>query len=101
MRGRTRSTVASAGSSLPYSASRRSTHQWWPPGRLSWQKGGRMNKVLIILAAVTLLAAGPSLAANLNCKAGPVLKTFGGTQWNVYGCDDNASVVIITAPGNP
>lgn len=60
-----------------------------------------MRKQFIVLAAAITVFAGPSLAANLNCKAGPVPKSFGGTQWNVYGCDDNASLAIITAAGNP
>ena len=38
---------------------------------------------------------------NLNCKIGPTEKSFGGTKWLVYGCDDKASVVVVTAPGNP
>ena len=45
-----------------------------------------------------LSAAEP---ANLTCKIGPTEKTYGGTKWNVYGCDDKRSVVIVTAPGNP
>lgn len=59
---------------------------------------------LSFLAAALLLAnAGAAFAqpANLNCKIGPVEKTYGGTRWNVYGCDDKKSVVIVTAPGNP
>ena len=28
-------------------------------------------------------------------------KTYGETQWLVYSCDDNRSLVIVSAPGNP
>jgi hypothetical protein len=62
---------------------------------------GKMSKRFIVLTAVLACLTTSSSAANLNCKAGPLTKTFGGTQWSVYGCDDNASLVIITAPGNP
>ena len=34
----------------------------------------------------------------LNCKTGPVDKTYGGTKWLVYSCDDNRTVVIVAAP---
>jgi hypothetical protein len=29
-----------------------------------------------------------------------VLKTYGGSQWNVYGCNDGRSVAVISAPGS-
>ena len=51
--------------------------------------------------ACTAAAAAAQPPANLNCKIGPIEKTYGGTKWNVYGCDDRKSVVIVTAPGNP
>ena len=28
-------------------------------------------------------------------------KTYGGTKWLVYSCDDNRTVVIVAAPGSP
>lgn len=46
-------------------------------------------------------AQGPS-QPKLICDRGPYAsKTFGGTQWQIYGCNDNRSVAIVTAPGNP
>ncbi|HUJ45564.1 MAG TPA: hypothetical protein VLV55_00425 [Rhizomicrobium sp.] len=55
------------------------------------------------VAALILASSGAATAqpANLNCKIGPIEKTYGGTKWNVYGCDDKKSVVIVTSPGNP
>jgi len=32
---------------------------------------------------------------------GPIEKTYGGTKWLVYGCDDSRSVLLVTAPGSP
>jgi len=40
-------------------------------------------------------------AQPLKCDIGPVARTYGATQWLVYSCDDNRSVVIVSAPGNP
>jgi len=37
----------------------------------------------------------------LNCNAGPVEQTFGGTPWVVYGCDDGRSIVVATRADNP
>ena len=37
----------------------------------------------------------------LKCEVGPVNKQFGGVQWLVYACDDNKSIVVVSAPGNP
>src|SRR5260370_40403357 len=47
------------------------------------------------------VAQGPS-QPKLVCDRGPVTtKSFGGTQWQLYGCNDNRSVAIVTAPGSP
>ena len=37
----------------------------------------------------------------LDCKIGPLTKTYAKTQWLVYSCDDDRSLVVVTAPGNP
>lgn len=60
-----------------------------------------LSRLQIFLAVALLCLLAPANAGELNCNRGPLTKTFGGTQWLVYGCDDNASVVVITAPGNP
>ena len=57
-----------------------------------------------VLPAIVLpdaVAQGPS-QPKLVCDRGPFsTKTFGGTQWQIYGCTDNRSVAIVTAPGSP
>jgi len=57
-----------------------------------------------VLPAIILpdaVAQGPS-QPKLVCDRGPFsTKTFGGTQWQIYGCTDNRSVAIVTAPGSP
>jgi hypothetical protein len=56
---------------------------------------------VVVLVAHMPFAAAAQPSANLNCKIGPIEKTYGGTKWNVYGCDDKKSLVVVTAPGNP
>ena len=60
-----------------------------------------LSRLRIFLTVALFCLSVPANAAELNCNSGPLTKSFGGTQWLVYGCDDNASVVIVTAPGNP
>jgi hypothetical protein len=68
-------------------------------------------KTLILICTSVALAMCLPLAATaadsvsksrpLKCDIGPVNKTYGESQWLVYSCDDNKSVVIVSAPGNP
>jgi hypothetical protein len=58
-------------------------------------------------AAIAALILGiPGFAAarqptDLSCRIGPIEKTYGGTKWNVYGCDDKKSLLVVTAADNP
>ena len=67
---------------------------------------------LVVSGFVTLctmmLAAVPAIAQEqdpnappLKCDMGGVPKIYGGTPWLVYGCADNRTVVVVSAPGNP
>jgi hypothetical protein len=44
--------------------------------------------------------AGPA-PSPMACETGPATRVFGGTQWIVLSCDDEASMVVIAAAGNP
>lgn len=44
-------------------------------------------------------AAQPSQP--MRCETGPVTRTFGGTKWIVYSCDDAVSLIVVSAHGNP
>ncbi len=56
---------------------------------------------MLLVAAADAHAQGPS-QPRLVCDRGPVTtKTFGGTPWQIYGCNDSRSVAIVTAPGSP
>ncbi|MBM3650616.1 MAG: hypothetical protein FJX11_22805 [Alphaproteobacteria bacterium] len=56
---------------------------------------------LASFAAVLLLAQATGQAAPLNCTIGPVAKTFAGNTWLVHGCDDDRTLILVAAPGNP
>lgn len=65
-----------------------------------------MQALLILaLIAQVLAAALPALAAEnppgLTCMTGSVKKTFGGTEWTVGSCNDDLTIVVVSAPGNP
>jgi hypothetical protein len=62
----------------------------------------------MIAAAISLLLALASSgvpAANerpqLDCHIGPVTKSYGKTDWLVYSCSDNRSIVVVAKPENP
>jgi len=63
--------------------------------------------LMALLSVVTLVPiSGHSRDAEPNsdtlaCDIGPVTKVYGKTQWLVYSCTDNRTVVIVSAPGNP
>lgn len=57
--------------------------------------------IAFALASIPCTSALASTASGLSCTLGPTTKTFGGSNWLVYGCNDGHSVVVVTAPGNP
>jgi hypothetical protein len=57
--------------------------------------------LIILLAGQASSASAASSSSGLNCKTGPVAKTYGQTKWLVYSCDDNRTAIIVAAPGNP
>jgi hypothetical protein len=65
-------------------------------------------RTIYATACLTVLLAGQANSAtvassieNLNCKSGPVARTYGKTKWLVYGCDDDRTAIVVAAPGNP
>lgn len=37
----------------------------------------------------------------LQCMAGPINRSFGGTEWLTYGCADHRTLIVVSAAGNP
>ena len=56
----------------------------------------RAIATIMVLVALAANAAQPQL----NCARGPAERSFGGSQWLVYACDDDHSVVVVSAPGS-
>lgn len=55
----------------------------------------------LLIAGIVTHAQGGAQPAPLDCSAGPLARTFGGTPWLVYGCSDRKTVVVMSAPGSP
>lgn len=54
-----------------------------------------------ILLLLALASSGSPTAADrpeLDCHTGPVTKTYGNTDWLVYSCSDNRSIVVVAKP---
>src|ERR1700733_10732854 len=68
-----------------------------------------LSSISLVLLTL-LLCASPAAAqeatsapptSDVKCDRGPVPHTFGNGPWLVYGCSDEQSLVIVTAPQNP
>lgn len=63
-----------------------------------------MAAIFLAIASLSKPAVSQEPKANqiaLKCDVGPVNKEYGKTQWLVYSCNDQRSVVFVSAPGNP
>jgi hypothetical protein len=60
-----------------------------------------MNLRLVFIGCFLLSSAASAQSPSLNCSLGPANRTFGGSDWLIYGCDDQRSVVVISTPGSP
>jgi len=67
-----------------------------------------MKYFALSLAALAALACTPALAQDgdssrdhmMKCSTGPVRRNYGMAPWLVYSCDDQTTLVVVTAPGN-
>jgi hypothetical protein len=63
-------------------------------------------KRMMLSAALFSIALNPIFAIaededTFRCNIGPVTKTYGQGQWLVYSCNDDKTLLIVSAPGNP
>jgi hypothetical protein len=42
-----------------------------------------------------------STSQPLKCETGPITRTYGDTPWLVYSCEDERSIVIVSAEESP
>ena len=57
-------------------------------------------RTLCLTVALLVPSAIQAQEPKLNCNVGPANKTYGGTTWYVYACDDQHSIVVVSAPGS-
>ena len=67
---------------------------------IKWINGLAAALWVVALLPASASSEGQPPSPSLNCNTGPVIKTYGGTKWLVYSCDDNRTVVIVSAPGS-
>jgi hypothetical protein len=53
------------------------------------------------MIAPVFLALVVAQAEPMKCEAGPLDRSFGRSEWVVYGCSDGRSVVVAAKEGNP
>src|SRR5262249_29181983 len=56
---------------------------------------------LISAALWCIAGAAAAQQPELSCTAGPINRTFGGSSWMVYGCNDGKSLVVVSDAKNP
>ncbi len=62
----------------------------------------RAGRLAAFLAAG--FGAAPAAAdavVHLKCESGPVAKSYGGTKWTVFGCDDGKSLAFVADKASP
>ncbi len=61
--------------------------------------------VVLMLAtaaiATTSNVSAQEKPASMHCDIGPVRKTYGGSEWGIYSCPDNTTVIFYSVAGTP
>lgn len=56
---------------------------------------------ITVQASADTVRRWPDKPTPLSCDVGPDKRIIAGNEWLVFACDDGASIVIISAEGNP
>ena len=57
--------------------------------------------ILSVAIAICLPLLAGAQTAPMDCTAGPIIKSFGGSQWLVSSCADDRTVVLRAVKDNP
>ena len=61
--------------------------------------------IAIVISLLMALGSSDPVATSdrpqLDCHVGPITKIYGKTDWLVYSCSDNRSIVVVAKPDNP
>ena len=60
----------------------------------------RLHILLVAILVCLPLSAGAQTAP-MDCRVGPVIKTFGGSKWVVNSCSDGRTVVLMATNDSP
>lgn len=79
----------------------------WPAAQFGREVASM--RVLAVFTIAVFAIALPSSSRSQNqtsspqrqCDTGPTKKSFGGSPWLLYGCDDRKTVVLVSAPESP
>jgi hypothetical protein len=56
---------------------------------------------LVTWSCVAYAEASASYKVPLTCNRGPITKSFGGSNWLTFSCEDGKTLVVVSAPGSP
>jgi hypothetical protein len=60
----------------------------------------RLHILLVAIAICLPLPAGAQTGP-MDCRVGPVIKTFGGSKWVVNSCSDGRTVILMAMDDSP
>lgn len=60
----------------------------------------RLHILLVAILACLPLPAGAQTEP-MDCRVGPVIKTFGGSKWVVNSCSDGRTVILMAMNDSP
>ena len=56
---------------------------------------------LILAATDPLTVVAQEANDKYTCEQGPIVKTIGGSEWNVYSCTDELTLMFLAVEGSP
>jgi hypothetical protein len=64
-----------------------------------------MNDAVAALALLFLLwqvdGASAASTGHLNCNVGPITRTLGNSNWLIFSCDDDKTLIFVASEGSP
>jgi hypothetical protein len=57
--------------------------------------------ILLVAIAICLPLPSGAQTAPMDCRVGPIIKTFGGSKWVVNSCSDGRTVILMAMDDSP
>lgn len=61
----------------------------------------RPAALLLLMLGISATCVAETETEPMNCDVGPIERSFGANEWIVYSCQDQQSIVVVSAPGSP